>query len=221
LTTYLALQSTYTNLELGIYRNDACLACVHIDKTKASKECVPTIAALLQQNKLTISNISFVGVNQGPGPFTTLRTAVATVNGLAFARTLPLVGVNGIETFLQEYAHQSTNVVALLNAFGSDLYFGIRTGSSYDEGCNSIDNVLLTVTQQIPAGPILFVGNGVALATEQIKNSFGDRAQTITPNPETVSLNAIASSALKQWNLKQNITYQLEPLYFKEAFYKL
>lgn len=221
MTTYLALQSTYTHIELGIYQDDVRLAFVQIDKTKASKECVPTIAALLQQNSLKITDLSFIGVNQGPGPFTTLRTAIATVNGLAFARTLPLLGVNGMEAFLQEYAHKSENVVALLNAFGSDLYFGIRTGSSYDEGCNSIDNVLLTVTQQIPAGSILFVGNGVALASEQIKNCFGDRAQTITSNPETVSLNAIAKSAFEHWNNKTNISYQLEPLYFKEAFYKL
>lgn len=221
MTTYLALQSTYTNLELGIYRNDACISFFQIDKTKASKECVPTIAALLQQNSLKITDFSFIGVNQGPGPFTTLCTAIAIVNGLAFARTLPLVGVNGMEAFLQEYAEQSPNVVALLNAFGSDLYYGIRTQTSYDEGCASIDTVLLMVAQKIPAGSILFIGNGVPLAQEQIEKLIGSHAKILSPNSETVSLNAVAKVAFEHWNNKTNITYQLEPLYFKEAFYKL
>lgn len=219
--TYLALQSTYTHIELGIYQNDACIDFVQIDKTRASKECVPTIATLLKNNSLTISDLSFIGVNQGPGPFTTLRTLIATVNGLAFSGIIPLIGVNGMEGLLQEYIHKSPNVVALLNAFGSDLYYGIRTGSSYDEGCASIDSVLSMIAQKIQTETLLFVGNGVDLVHDQIKTTFGNRTQIINPNPQTVSLNAVAKIALQNWNTQKNISYQLEPLYFKEAFYKL
>lgn len=221
MTTFLALQSTYTHIELGIYKDDACVAFVQIDKTKASKDCVPTIASLLKENNLFPADLSFIGVNQGPGPFTTLRTAIATVNGLAFAKTLPLVGVNGMDALVQEYINTSPNIVALLNAFGSDLYYGIRTDSSYDEGCASIDSVFLTISQKIPSGTILFIGNGVDLVHKQIKTTFGNWTQLLNPNPQTVSLGAIARTSLKQWNSKQNISYQLEPLYFKEAFYKL
>lgn len=221
MTTFLSLQSTYTHIELGIYKNDACIAFVQIDKTRASKECVPTIAEILKNNGLGIGDLSFIGVNQGPGPFTTLRTLIATANGLAFAQTIPLVGVNGMETFLQEYAHQSTNIVALLNAFGSDLYYGIRIGSNYEEGCASIDNVLSMIAQKITLDSVLFVGNGTSIAKEQIEKTIGSRAQILDHNPETVSLDAVAKIALEYWNTKKNISYQLEPLYFKEAFYKL
>lgn len=221
MTTHLSLQSTYTHIELGIYQDDVCIAFVQIDKTKASKECLPTIAALLAQNNLTVTDLSFIGVNQGPGPFTTLRTAIATVNGLAYARTLPLVGVNGMEAFLHEYASESPTIVALLNAFGADLYYGIQNGKDYEEGCASIDTVLALVRQKIPTDPILFIGNGVELAQEQLRTTFGNQIEMKNPNPATVSLNAIARIALKQWHAQQNISYQLEPLYFKEAFYKL
>lgn len=221
MTNYLALQSTYTHIELGIYQDDARIAFVQIDKTRASKECVPTIAQLLKNNGLQITDLSFIGVNQGPGPFTTLRTLIATVNGLAFARTISLVGVNGMEAFLQEYADRSSNVVALLNAFGSDLYYGFRIGSNYEEGCASIDNVLSMVAQKFPVDSVLFVGNGTSITKEQIEKIIGTRAQFLNQNPETVSLNAVAKVSLDSWNNRKNSSYQLEPLYFKEAFYKL
>lgn len=220
MTTYLALQSTYTTLELGLYQDNTRIAFAQVDKTCASKECVIVLAALLKQNDLTANDLSFIGVNQGPGPFTTLRVAIATANGLAFARTLPLVGINGMEAFLQEYADQSSNVVALLNAFGSDLYYGMRIGSSYEEGCASIDAVLTLVAQKIPNGPLLLIGNGVTLATQEIQKILDLHAQTMDSHPETVSLDAIAKTAFDQWKNKQNISYQLQPLYFKEAFYQ-
>jgi len=223
MTTFLALQSTYTGLELGLYRELTCLGSAYIDKMRASKECIIALERLLQECSLAMKDLSFIAVNQGPGPFTTLRVAIATVNGLAFARTISLVGINGIEALIWQYRTAPfKNKVVILNAFGSDLYYGISSDhGSVTTGCGSIDRVILEVTQKITDGSILFLGNGVEIAFAQIRQALGDRAHILDNNPAMPALESIADLGLQEWKNQQAISYQLQPLYFKEAFYKL
>jgi len=55
------------------------------------------IDQLLKHNHNPPSKLSGVIINQGPGSFTSLRTAAAIVNSLNLALALPLAGVNRFE----------------------------------------------------------------------------------------------------------------------------
>lgn len=220
MSIFLAIQSTYTTLQLGLFKDGEQLSYAEIDKTKASKECIITLQNILKDNQLTIKDLSFIAANQGPGPFTTMRVAIATVNGLSFATKLPLIGINGIESLLNEYADQPySNKAAILNAFGNDIYYGLQTNNQYHAiGCGNITTVLLEASQKMPDDKILFLGNGISVYAQQIKEIIGDRAVFLPSNPQTASLDQIAKMALELWNAKQNLSYQLQPLYFKSAF---
>lgn len=217
---YLAIQNTYTHLQMALFKeNDQC-AFAEIDKTKASKECILVLDSILRENQISLSDLSFIGVNQGPGPFTTLRVVISTVNGLSFATKIPLIGVNALEALLEEYATQTKmNAIALLNAFGHDLYYGVkRAGNAPFYGCTHIQTLITEINQQIPNDPILFLGNGVLQCKEILQDTFGNRAHFLPANPETASLKQIGQMALDSWKKQENISYQIQPLYIKPAF---
>jgi len=223
MTLYLAIQNTYTHLQMALFKeNDQC-AFAEIDKTKASKECILVLDSILRENQITLSDLSFIAVNQGPGPFTTLRVVIATVNGLSFATKIPLIGINALESFLEEYATEShVNSVALLNAFGHDLYYGVKAGNDAPlYGCANIQTLVTEINQKIPNGPILFLGNGIHQCKEILQATFGDRAYFLSSNPETSSLKQIGAMALTSWKKQENISYQIQPLYIKPAFITL
>lgn len=216
MATFLAIQNTYTHVQMAICTPQAMSSPLLLDKTVASKECIPTLEKLLKDNAITLDNLSFIAVNQGPGPFTTLRVVISTVNGLSFARKIPLIGINGLEAFAHEYPQ--SNKVILLNAFGGDVYYLIDAGGIVTTGVKQISLVLQEISQKIPHNPILFLGNGLNLHAALISATFGDRAHIPNSLPETASLQTIAQLASAQWKSQENIRFQLQPLYYKQAF---
>ena len=53
--------------------------------------------AALEACGLTLGDVTLLAVGLGPGPFTGLRVGLATIEGLAFATGLPVVGVSGLD----------------------------------------------------------------------------------------------------------------------------
>src|SRR5476651_1902661 len=62
-----------------------------------SERLVPTIAELLQHHNFERRAIGLIGVASGPGSFTGLRIAIATVKGIAEAFSTPVVAVSMLE----------------------------------------------------------------------------------------------------------------------------
>lgn len=54
-----------------------------------SERLIPEIKEVLQRQKAKINNITKIEVAAGPGPFSRIRTAVATANALVYALGLP------------------------------------------------------------------------------------------------------------------------------------
>lgn len=214
--TFLAIQNTYGQVQMALSIGNRLSEIISLDKTVASKECIIALQKLLSQNAVSLAHLSYIAVNQGPGPFTTLRVVISTVNGLSFSGKIPLVGVSGMEALAHNFT--SEHKVILLNAFGQDVYYRIETNGVITMGAGNAASIIQQVSQKIPHDPILFLGNGVLLYKELITATFGDRAQLPTPVPETASIHAIAQLASAQWKAQENISFQLQPLYYKQAF---
>lgn len=212
--TFLAIQNTYQQVQMALSLNGTLSDIISLDKTVASRDCINALNQLLCQNLVSLSDLSFIAVNHGPGPFTTLRVVISTVNGLSFASKIPLIGINGMQALASEYSESQK--VILLNAFGNDVYYLIETPGSQTMGVANAASLIQQVSQKIPHNPILFLGNGTLLYQELIAATFGDRAQIPDPLPETTSLQTIVQLAAVQWKSQENISFELQPLYYKQ-----
>ncbi|MGE0206934.1 MAG: tRNA (adenosine(37)-N6)-threonylcarbamoyltransferase complex dimerization subunit type 1 TsaB [Candidatus Babeliales bacterium] len=220
---YLALQATYEQLELGIFKDNKCIDAVSHDKKMASTVIISALDQLCKKNMLNLRDFSFIAVNQGPAPFTSLRVVIATANGLSFATGLPLVGVDGLKTFMQEYHNPAwPSTVALLNAFNQDVYFayehkGTVSGYSY-KNIEKLLEELKTMYQHDQQ--IRFIGNGATLYKKNIDDTFGAKTFFPEPFPAYPSLAAIAQTAYEQWLKTKKGASQLLPLYLKQLHYQ-
>lgn len=219
-TYFLAIQNDYTTIQLALFDANRLCLFTEEDKRRASKCIIPLCSNLLREQSLSLSDLSFIAVNQGPGPFTTLRTVIASMNGISFATGLPLIGVDSLKAFAQEqYNSAYPYTVILLNAFTRDVYYALDVkGKELETGCKPITILLEVLRHSIPPEQaICFIGGGVELHRGLILEEFKERAVIPEPNPEGCSIAQIASTALECWNKKENISQQLFPLYLKRT----
>lgn len=216
---YLVIQNTYQQVELAVCKNGTITDSVYIPKIHASKLIISSLSALLSKNNLSLHELSCIGVNQGPGPFTTLRVVIATVNGLAYATQIPLIGIDALQAIISEHKQPQIATVALLNAFNNDVYYALcdSQGTILEKNYGQIDAVLEIVKSQLSNQPITFVGNGAPMFIEQIKQQF-IHASFI--EADTCSLAQIAQLTFEAWNKQAGITKSVNPLYLKQDHYK-
>ena len=215
------------------------------NEVKASSHLVPYIDTILQENSMTIHDLSFIAIDQGPGAFTSLRVSIATVNGIAFAHKIPLIGVSGLDALcrdnLKAHADSQTSgqdylIVCLLNAFNNDVYFSINKVqdnsiiTTLEKSCKKID-ILLEELQERPGlsknisntrsqSSIIFTGNGALLHQEIITKTFGEDSLA-TPLHTICSAQSIAEIALERWESTSpdDLAYELSPNYMKTQEY--
>jgi tRNA threonylcarbamoyladenosine biosynthesis protein TsaB len=218
---FLAVQATYQQLEIGLFKDHQLLSLIKEDKKRASAMIIEHLNAVLQNNDVQLGDLSFIAVNQGPAPFTSLRVVIATVNGIAFAKEIPLVGIDGLAAFMQE--HQSPEwpvTVGLINAFNKDIYFAIaQSDQPLEMGCKNIETFLNELNEQFPNQQLRFIGNGTELFQQELIHVFPN-AFIPEPLPEYLSINYLGLLGAAKW--EQGITSnQLLPLHLKRLRYRM
>jgi tRNA threonylcarbamoyladenosine biosynthesis protein TsaB len=211
--SYIAVQNTYDVFQIALFINDILVGKKREDKHYTSKLFIPILDQLLQEHNIRINDLDFCAVNCGPGPFSTLRSILASVNGIHAASNLPLIGIDGLEaTFLEFYDKQYEHTVVLLNAFNNEVYYLIaQENTILSKGYQKID----TFIYQLHEKPIHFIGNGVTLHQTLIKQTLGDNAIIKDPNPSMCSIEMIGKLGLEKWHNDQFTGY-LMPLHLKK-----
>ena len=188
--SFLILQSTYTTVEVGLSNGQKII----LPKAESSAQLIPAIQNLLANNSLELKNLEFIAVNQGPGPFTTLRVVIATANGLSFASGVPLVGVDGLHAILENNRDETRVNIVLLNAFGGDVYFGIDAEGARTTGWKNRE-----------------------LLMQELLSTYKDIRFLGSPeDPMAPSLEIVGKLALEKFTQGLK-SHELQPLYLKKA----
>jgi tRNA threonylcarbamoyladenosine biosynthesis protein TsaB len=89
-----------------------------------SERLMPAVEQLLRDANTPADQVDLFAVAQGPGSFTGLRIGIAAAQGLALARSKPLVGISTLMGLSMNAAFFPGLVVPVLNAFRGEVYFG-------------------------------------------------------------------------------------------------
>ncbi len=217
---FFAIQATYSHVQLAVFKNSTCIEIIDNFQAKASSHLVTLAETTLQKNSLTLQDLDFLAVDKGPGAFTSLRVALATVNGIAFTRTISLVGVDGLDAlvFDAEQAKKQSVTLALLNAYGNDVYYAIKkpTVGLYEKGCKKIDVLLAELQEHTKNEPIVITGNAYSLHKALIHETLTS-AHIVHHEQATASAKAIGILALEQ----KDLTFRIEPNYLKSQYFAI
>jgi tRNA threonylcarbamoyladenosine biosynthesis protein TsaB len=137
------------------------------------------IDEILKKNGIKASNLDAIAVSKGPGSYTGLRIGVSVAKGMAYAASLPLIGIETtLSMFMgflatqneKPYGNDNIFFCPMLDARRMEVYYSV-----YDSSGNSVKGISAEVINEDSFNKfqedisIIFFGNGVSKCKEVIK----------------------------------------------------
>ena len=107
--------------------------------------------AVLDEAKISVSDIKAVVYGRGPGSFTGVRIAASLVQGLAYAHDLPVVAISDLQAVALQALESSdeTQVLVAMDARMKEIYYGYFEKDNGlvkaigDEGITTPENLIV------------------------------------------------------------------------------
>ena len=137
---------------------------------------LPLIGALLDGASLSLSELSGIAVTIGPGSFTGLRIALATVKGIAYEWGVPVVGISTLHANAARVDADGF-ICSLLDARKQEVYAALfrRAGKVLtrvsDDAVLSVSRVSELLSRCGAINPLL-IGDGAQAYQKQLNDSF-------------------------------------------------
>jgi tRNA threonylcarbamoyl adenosine modification protein YeaZ len=128
---------------------------------------------------LTLRDVTLLVVGLGPGPFTGLRVGLATIEGLAFATGLPVVGVSGLDALALAAARADVSareIAVFLDGARGEVFaarYAATPGSPLetrpiDEPRAALPCDVLDAWRGEDARPDIFIGSGAIMYEQDV-----------------------------------------------------
>jgi tRNA threonylcarbamoyladenosine biosynthesis protein TsaB len=103
----LSVDTSMPILSVALYDDRVIGAIAMEGKESRNQKLLPAIDWLLTESGIDRRDLKVLAVTRGPGSFTGVRVGLATVQGLAFALNVPVVGMSTHEAAAEDWADQS------------------------------------------------------------------------------------------------------------------
>jgi tRNA threonylcarbamoyladenosine biosynthesis protein TsaB len=138
------------------------------------------IEDILRENSLRARDLQAIAVSKGPGSYTGLRIGVSVAKGVAYAASIPLIGIDttlsmfwGLKLSRENYALAGTNTLfcPMLDARRMEVYYAI-----YDNKGTPVKSIAAEIINEdsfiflSESYNIIFFGDGAAKCREVIKH---------------------------------------------------
>jgi tRNA threonylcarbamoyladenosine biosynthesis protein TsaB len=191
------------------------------DKSHASRLTV-FIGELLSEAGIRAVDLEAIAVSKGPGSYTGLRIGVSTAKGIAYAASIPLIGVgttlsmfHGItENFRNKYGLDETSLlVPMLDARRMEVYYSIMT-----TGGDTVREITAEIIDELTFSDIpesvrlLIFGDGASKCRQVLK-----RDNIVFADEFRISAAYMYKPAFKSLVVRQfeDVAY-FEPFYLKD-----
>lgn len=212
----LCLQATYNKVDVALCNDQYIIDSLSIPNNSSSAQLVVCLDQLLKKHSTSIKDCLYIAANQGPAPFTTLRTILATINGIQAAINIPLIGIDGLQSLIDQHKSKNyTYTIALLNAFNNELYYAIYFENNCITGYASCENIVSLIKETIGNDSALIIGNGIEILKKDYSGTFGTQISFNT-SIVYITIADVAHIAQKAWSNGGDFTIPLMPLYLKK-----
>jgi tRNA threonylcarbamoyladenosine biosynthesis protein TsaB len=128
-----------------------------------SQKLLPLVKSQLDQAGFTLNQLDAIAFGRGPGSFTGVRVGVAVTQGLAYAASLPVIGISNLQILAQQALceTQYDNVIATIDARMGEVYYAeFKRGENNLAEFESPEMVVKPEVLTLPDEPCLVVGTG-------------------------------------------------------------
>ncbi|MFQ5953425.1 MAG: tRNA (adenosine(37)-N6)-threonylcarbamoyltransferase complex dimerization subunit type 1 TsaB, partial [Candidatus Omnitrophota bacterium] len=167
----LAFDTSTKFLSIALFEDDTVKTEYHEDVGISHSEIlVSTIKDMLERIEWKFEDIDLVCVGLGPGSFTGLRIAAATVKGFSAVLNNKLVGVPTMDAMVLNFPSEAKRVAPLLDARKGKVYSCIYERD--ESHAKRITDYLLITIDELLANleeEVYFYGDGVIKYEEKLK----------------------------------------------------
>ena len=115
-----------------------------------NSELIPILNDFLKENKLSLDNIDCIVLGIGPGSFTSIRIAFATIKSICYAKNIKIIGVSSLESLYQNIKSFDGLKLALIEARKGSVYTNIyRDDKKIKENLDLTYNELIDLIDSI------------------------------------------------------------------------
>lgn len=193
----LAIDSSGLVASIAILRDDTLAGEYTFNHKKThSQTLLPMLDEVVKMLEFDINSVDAIAVAAGPGSFTGLRIGSATAKGLGLALNKPIISVSTLEGLAYNLYHVKGLICPIMDARRNQVYTAIYRFDAdemievLEPSAISIDELkekLSTIEEDVT-----FVGDGIPVFQEQLKESLGDRCYFAPPHLARQRAGAIA-----------------------------
>lgn len=216
----LALDTTGDGCSVAVTENRGLVAEINFNKKEThSRHLMGIIDDVLKMASLTVRDMDGFAVSRGPGSFTGLRIGLSTIKGLAFVTDKPLVGVSSLEALAMGVTCPDLPICALIDARKNEVYmacYRVERGRLVTEipavavGADALCETIRTRT--------VFVGTGLGVFGETIKEKLGDLAVFMPPSFHSIRASHVAELSFERFDsATTDSTELLTPHYIRKS----
>ena len=186
-----------------------------------SETLVVNIEEVMRLADVKREDLSAVAVSLGPGSFTGLRIGLAAAKAIAYALSIPLVGVPTLEVLAAAFPSPGAVVAPLIDAQKGNAYFALYRSAEQGLICEkevavaSLQEIIATIAEI--KSPVMIAGDFTRkLAMKDIelpKNAMLAPITHIMPRAALVAARAI----VRLENGEGNSPMDLEPIYVRRS----
>lgn len=217
----LAVETSTSRSSVALVAHDGVVAGASLGVPRRHGEFVaPAIEFCLRQAGSTIADVTGVAVGLGPGLYTGLRVGIATAQSFAMARSLPMVGLCGLDVLAFQVRHVRRPVVVTLDARRGELYWAVyrpAPGGVQREGDLRLGRVdELSAELESLGEECLVIGEGAMRHREEFEGlHLVDLAVDGRGQPDAADLGTLAVPRFVREETSRAGT--LAPLYLRQA----
>ena len=146
----LAFDTVSSSFSVALKSDDSIIEINKENIKNHNSELIPILNDFLEENKLSLDNIDCIVLGLGPGSFTSIRIAFATIKSICYAKNIKIIGVSSLESLYQNIKSFNGLKLALIEARKGSVYTNIyRDDKKIKENLDLTYNELIDLIDSI------------------------------------------------------------------------
>lgn len=176
MTTVLAIDTSSKHPSISVLKdNEIVSSYSFISKNDLSSTLIPSIEMVLNNLDISFKDVDVVGITRGPGIFTGIRVGLATIKGLMFDCSKPVVPMYSTTLTALKCSATHKKVIPLIDARRDEVYTAVvDTDNPWPESEPCLINIS-DLHKIIPQEEELcFTGSGAEYHREFLQENFSN-----------------------------------------------
>jgi tRNA threonylcarbamoyladenosine biosynthesis protein TsaB len=218
----LALDTSHRRGSVAVSRGEEILSELLFDASDThSATLLPAVDACLAAAKVALSDVGLFAVVSGPGSFTGLRIALATVKAFAALRRASVVPVESCAVLAAAFPYAALPILTLIDARRGEVYGALYETADgaprpmvalFSAKPEAVGEILVS---HAVAGPLILCGTGALRYRAALEAFVPEGSRFAGERWSVPSASLCALLALGREPLSYDGLFALEPLYIR------